>query len=85
MPRVLPRPCASLGRGSMQPDSKKSLRTKEAGAQREDPGSFHAYKLLQFSRRPFVGDSLYRGSIPLNKIRANLDASIVCSHAYSVR
>ena len=32
----------------MQPDSKKTLRTKEAGAQREDPGSFYASKLLQF-------------------------------------
>ena len=29
----------------MQPDS-KTLRTKEADAQREDPGSFHAYELL---------------------------------------
>ena len=34
-----------LLRVSMQPDS-KTLRTKEAEAQREDPGSFHAYELL---------------------------------------
>jgi hypothetical protein len=40
----------------MQPDSKKSLRIKEAGAQREEPGSFYASKLLQFPRRPFVGN-----------------------------
>jgi hypothetical protein len=32
----------------MQPDSKKSLRTKEVGAQREDPGSFYASTLLSF-------------------------------------
>ena len=67
----------------MQPDSKKTLRTKEAEAQREDPGSFHASKLLQFPGILIAGNpgirstyiSMRRGS--RHAIMANMSRTLV--------